>query len=70
MDQIPYSEGLRHCFTTDPSRVDESTNKGARFNHLLGLEVEFVSKEGIEAWVGSPHQDHARVSFAVCIQDW
>jgi hypothetical protein len=39
--------------------------KEGRLHHLLGLGVEFTSSEGVAAWVGSPLQDQARVSFAV-----
>jgi hypothetical protein len=39
----------------------------ARLDHLLGLGVEFTSNEEVAAWVGSPYQDHARVSFALQI---
>jgi len=39
----------------------------ARLAHLLGLGVEFTSNEGVAAWVGSPYQDHNRVSFVVQI---
>jgi hypothetical protein len=48
-----------------PSRIEERTCKEARLDHLLGLGVEFTSSAGVTAWVGSPFQDHARVSFAV-----
>jgi hypothetical protein len=44
-----------------------STGKGARLDHLVGLGVEFTCTSGAAAWVGSPFQDHARVSFAVKI---
>jgi hypothetical protein len=44
-----------------PSWIDTQTGKGARLDHLVGLGVEFTCA------VGSPFQDHARVSFAVKI---
>jgi hypothetical protein len=50
-----------------PSWIDNSTGKGARLDHLVGLGVEFACTSGTAAWVGSPFQDHARVSFAVNI---
>ena len=48
-----------------PSWIDVNTGKGARLDHLVGLGVEFTCDSGTAAWVGSPFQDHARVSFAV-----
>ena len=33
----------------------------------MGLGVEVTTNEGLATWVGSPYQDHARVSFAVKI---
>ena len=50
-----------------PSWIDTQTGKGARLDHLVGLGVEFTCASGKAAWVGSPFQDHARVSFAVKI---
>jgi len=50
-----------------PSWIDTQTGKGARLDHLVGLGVEFTCTSGKVAWVGSPFQDHARVSFAVKI---
>ena len=50
-----------------PSWIDTQTGKGARLDHLVGLGVEFTCATGRAAWVGSPFQDHARVSFAVKI---
>ena len=50
-----------------PSWIDTNTGKGARLDHLVGLGVEFACTSGTAAWVGSPFQDHARVSFAVHI---
>jgi hypothetical protein len=50
-----------------PSWMDCNTGKGARLDHLVGLGVEFTCASGAAAWVGSPFQDHARVSFAVNI---
>ena len=50
-----------------PSWIDVSTGKGARLDHLVGLGVEFTCTSGAAAWVGSPFQDRARVSFAVKI---
>jgi hypothetical protein len=50
-----------------PSWIDKNTGKGARLDHLVGLGVEFARTSGTAAWVGSPFQDHARVSFAVNI---
>jgi hypothetical protein len=50
-----------------PSWIDVSTGKGARLDHLVGLGVEFTCTSGAAAWLGSPFQDHARVSFAVNI---
>jgi hypothetical protein len=50
-----------------PSWIDDRTDKVARQDHLLGLGVEFTANEGVGAWVGSPYQDHARVSVAVKI---
>ena len=48
-----------------PSWIDVYTGKGARLDHLVGLGVEFTCASGRVDWVGSPFQDHARVSFAV-----
>jgi len=48
-----------------PSWIDVYTGKGARLDHLVGLGVEFTCASGRADWVGSPFQDHARVSFAV-----
>ena len=50
-----------------PSWIDTQTGKGARLDHLVGLGVEFTCASGKAAWVGSPFQDHDRVSFAVKI---
>jgi hypothetical protein len=50
-----------------PSWIDTQTGKGARLDHLVGLGVEVTCASGRAAWVGSPFQDHARVSFAVKI---
>ena len=50
-----------------PSWIDPQTGKGARLDHLVGLGVEVTCASGRAAWVGSPFQDHARVSFAVKI---
>ena len=50
-----------------PSWIDVNTGNGARLDHLVGLGVEFACTLGVAAWVGSPFQDHARVSFAVKI---
>jgi hypothetical protein len=50
-----------------PSWIDTNTGKGARLDHLVGLGVELACTSGTAAWVGSPFQDHARVSFAVHI---
>jgi hypothetical protein len=50
-----------------PSWIDDRTHKGVRLDHLLGLGVEVTTNEGVATWVGSPYQDHARVSFAVKI---
>ena len=48
-----------------PSWIDVYTGKGARLDHLVDLGVEFTCASGRADWVGSPFQDHARVSFAV-----
>ena len=45
--------------------VPDTQKRKARLDHLLG--VEFTTNEGVAAGVGSPYQDHARVSFAVKI---
>ena len=49
------------------SWIDVNTGKGARLDHLVGLGVECICTSGAAAWVGSPFQDHARVSFAAKI---
>ena len=50
-----------------PSRIEESSDKAARLDHVIGLDVEFTRDTGSVAWVGSPHQDHARVAYSVKI---
>ncbi len=53
--------------STRTSSNSPSSDKAARLDHVIGLDVEFTRDTGSVAWVGSPHQDHARVAYSVKI---